>query len=170
MVLLLLFVVGPVLAILTLFWLLKRGRDEQKRFLNAHGSIQAMSTEEAKQRALAALSNPQEFEVIESVPSDLSTLDSFAPLLKEFFSRFESATDTSGLKLSRSEFRPATHDRAFIRIGEELPGTELECEIAVRVGDERVFKFERDGSLDSIAGVHRTIYHMIVFATVGDKG
>jgi hypothetical protein len=156
------FLVPVLVASGVVLWLLAKGRRERQRSTMTHQLIQALSSEAARQQALALLTSTHGFVVIELPPTDIAALEFCAPMLREFFHRFEFVSTTRGdFTVSRSQFCPSQLAPGLVRIGEALPGTELECELAAKPGEEAIFEVEQD-RVDTSSSRHRTIYHLIV--------
>jgi hypothetical protein len=115
---------------------------------------------EARKRALSTLANAQRFECIKK-PLNAPVPESLPGSVRELFSMFSSVRTCNGEALLSLELvGPANSPHSLIRIGTDI----LDTEIAVRPGEEPVFKV--DGSDEDQVELDRggipSVYHWIL--------
>jgi hypothetical protein len=147
-------------------WLV-RGDRERAEIREEIAAIESLPENDAREQAMALLSDPARFECIEA-PEELP-LSGLPVAVLDVFRKYSSIHDVAGdLRLQWSLVAPSEYFTGFVRIGEsELGG--VESEICVRPGSERVY--DLDGSAEDSTKIEReafpTIYHFILYyATV----
>jgi len=138
--------------------LLLKWKSRTREYQDAQAYIQkvlALPFNEVKQQALNLIADSHRFHTIEAPPANNPAIERLGPVLREFFSRFESVRDMQGdFYVGRSAIGDSCLRPGFVKIGSDFESSEL----VVRPGEDRVFIVtDPEHRLDGLP----TIYHNI---------
>jgi len=123
--------------------------------------IKALPLAEAKAAAERLLADPTLFAVRKSPAGGDTDLSVLSPLLREFFSQFESVEAQRGdLRLDRRALRPSRLDSRYITLG-----SDIETEIAAMPGRDAVYQLDGFEPPVFESEPSPSIYHYIVMMT-----
>jgi hypothetical protein len=126
--------------------------------------VLALPFSEVKEESLRLISDGKVFRVVTGQKSDNPSLDQLGPVLREFFSKFESVEEIDGyFSVGRRQVGDSLFRPGYIRIGCDFSCTEL----VVRPYEDRVF-IVNDTERPLDAGLP-TIYHNIYLLRL-DRG
>ncbi len=117
--------------------------------------VRALPFDQVKQRAVDLIANPLRFEMIRENLSDNPEIERLGPILRDFFSRFESVREINGdFFVSRRAVGYSVLRPGFLKIGSDFASSEL----VTRPGEDEVFIVtDAEHRLDGLP----TIYHNI---------
>jgi hypothetical protein len=121
--------------------------------------VEALPIAEAKEQALKILLDPAQFRISRSTAKVADDVPS-GDMIRDFFSRFDSATAIRGETIiARDRLGPSALRPGFTRIGNDAEFTD----IVVHDREDRVFCVDGSEASDPGAGQgYRTIYHYIL--------
>lgn len=118
-------------------------------------TVRALPFDVVKQHALGLIADPRRFETITENLSHNPAIERLGPLLRDFFSRFESVREINGdFFVSRKAVGNSSLRPGFLKIGSDFESSEL----VTRPGEDEVFIVtDAEHVLDGLP----TIYHNI---------
>jgi hypothetical protein len=126
----------------------RKAREEIQKVL-------ALPFEQVKQHALDLISDKHRFRSVIDNLSNNPAIEKLGPVLRDFFSRFESVQEVNGdFFVSRQSVADSSLRPGFLKVGIDFEHSEL----VVRQGEDRVFIVtDSEHGLDGLP----TIYHNI---------
>jgi hypothetical protein len=118
--------------------------------------VRALPFEEVKQSALTLLADPLRFRCVTDSFSDNCTIERLGPILRDFFSHFESVKEIRGdFCVGRQIVGDSALRNGFLKIGYDFASSEL----VVRPGEDSVYIVTDS---EHILDGDPTIYHNIL--------
>lgn len=118
--------------------------------------VLALPFEHVKRHALDLISDTHRFRSVTQNLSDNPAIEDLGPVLRDFFSRFESVEEVNGdFSVSRQLVADSVLRPGFLRVGIDFEDSEL----VVRPGEDRVFIVTDDQHrLDGLPTIYHNIY------------
>ena len=118
--------------------------------------VLALPFHEVKQHALDLIADPRRFRTIAGNVSTNPEIERLGPILREFFSRFESIQEIHGdFSVSRQAVGSSALRPGFLKIGSDFEFSEL----VTRPGEDEVFIVTgADHPLDGLPTIYHNIY------------
>jgi hypothetical protein len=134
-----------------------RGAVDQEAKENIQ-KVLALPFEEVKQHALELIHDPRRFRNLTDDLSENPEVEKLGPILQDFFSHFESVTETNGdFSVARGAVSMSSLRAGFLKIGTDYADSEL----VVRPGEDRVFIVtDSEHKLDGLPTIYRSRRHL----------
>ncbi len=118
--------------------------------------VRALPFDQVKQRAVDLIADPRRFETIKENLSDNSAIERLGPILRDFFSHFESVREINGdFCVSRQAVGDSSLRPGFLKIGSDFANSEL----VARPGEDEVFiATDAEHVLDGDPTIYHNIY------------
>jgi hypothetical protein len=118
--------------------------------------VLALPFEQVKQRALDLIADTSRFKSVTENLSDKREIERLGPILRDFFSHFESVQEINGdFSVSRLAVGDSSLRPGFLKIGSDFAHSEL----VARHGEDRVFIVtDSEHRLDGLPTIYHNIY------------
>jgi hypothetical protein len=118
--------------------------------------VLALPFEQVKQHALELVSDQRRFRSITDNLSHNPAIEKLGPVLRDFFSRFESVEEVNGdFAVGRQSVADSALRPGFLKVGSDFEHSEL----VVRPGEDRVFIVtDSEHVLDGLPTIYHNIY------------
>lgn len=145
-------------------WLTSKAKREYEASAKRLDELKTIPVREAMSRADALLERGELFRSVRSPAEPSSLPEALPPLLRAFFSRYESVETTSGqlTSVARADLRASEAKEGFVTIGKGMQATDVEFEIAIRPGREEIVELYSDEEADPKFGTYPTMFHWIL--------
>ena len=127
----------------------RKAREDKQR-------VRALGFDQVKQHALDLIADPRRFETITGNLSSKPAIERLGPILRDFFSHFESVREINGdFFVSRKVVGNSPLRPGFLRIGYDFTSSEL----VARPGQDEVFIVpDAEHVLDGSPTIYHNIY------------
>jgi hypothetical protein len=134
--------------------------------------IRDLSVAGARARAEALLADPSRFACTPAARPDDARLEPLAPLVREFFEKYESVEDPDGregpvwglFSLSREEIQLCEGDPRLIEIGRYSDAEDNYDALAVQPGEEPIYFLNWPDPSEELESRFPSIYHYLLYA------
>lgn len=152
-------------------WLIRKGQDEYSLYASKLAGINALSLDEAKDRAENLLRDEMFFKCLESGAVNEEIFSSFPVGLRQIMQRYKVIESVSGpeVRLDRRLIGDSVNHPGYTVIGIGMEGSDTEFEISVSPPGEAIYECYQGESIDATFGTYTSIFHWII-ATAGEAG
>lgn len=153
-------------------WLISRGRREYKAKASKFKATNAIPLRAARERALELLQDKRLFTCLEAQPNHDPVPRSMPSGIIELFQRYDriEAVSAGNPHIERNLVGRDARQQPYKLVGFGMEGSDVEFDLAVRSGDEKLYEVYNNETPDPASGIYNSVFHWILVTAARSEG
>jgi hypothetical protein len=152
------------LVYLAIRWLIAKGRTEYSGRAAKFNEINSIPLEQARLRAMSLLHDKNLFICDETQPNQPLATQSLPSGILELFQKYATirAVSAGSPRIERSLIGQEARQQPYKLVGRGMEGSDVEFDLGVLPGDERLYEIYSKEPPDPSAGIYSSIFHWVL--------
>lgn len=145
-------------------WLISKGRSENAQGASGLQKANSIPMDDAKSRGLELLRDRSLFDCTITQKNGVPLPESLPSGILDLLHRFDKieALSAGNPRIDRALVGQEARQRPYILVGRGMEGSDVEFDLGVLPGDEKLYEIYSNEAPDPRHGIYSTVYHWIV--------